>query len=47
MEQVYQSLGTEYLKAGNAEKAKASFENGLRTFPESKVLREQLDAMGD
>ena len=43
---VFQSLGSEYLRAGNREKAKAAFERGLETFPDSKVLEEQLRAMG-
>jgi len=45
MELVYQNLGREYLKVGNREKARAAFEQGLQTFPDSKALKDQLRAM--
>ena len=45
MRQVYLSLGTEYQKAGNTEKAKASFRRGLEAFPDAEEMQKALDVM--
>jgi len=45
MEEVYFNLGNEYLKIGNVEKARASYRNGIRYFPDSERIRGALEAM--
>ena len=45
MDQVYFNLGNEYRKAGNFEKAKEVYEEGLKYFPDSETIRKQYEAM--
>jgi tetratricopeptide (TPR) repeat protein len=45
MKEVFHSLGNQYRKAGNFEKAKEVYEEGLKYFPDSERIRKQYDAM--
>jgi hypothetical protein len=45
MRQVYLSLGTQYQKVGNREKARDTFRRGVTVFPDSKELRDALSVM--
>ncbi len=47
LEGVYTNLGIQYRKSGNREKSRAALEEGLRMFPDSEEIREQLRSMGD
>lgn len=44
MEEVYRSLGVQYLKAGQREKAAEALREGLTAFPDSDALKVQLEA---
>lgn len=45
MKDVYFNLGNEYRKAGNLQKAKEAYRQGLGVFPDSKEIRTALEAM--
>jgi hypothetical protein len=47
LEGVYTNLGIQYRLAGNQAKSREALEEGLRVFPDSKDLREQLKVLGD
>ena len=47
LEGVYTNLGIQYRKAGNLEKSREALEEGLRVFPDSKDIQEQLSVLGD
>ncbi len=47
LDQVYTNLGIQYRKTGNTAKSREALEEGLRIFPDSKGIQEQLKALGD
>jgi hypothetical protein len=47
LEGVYTNLGIQYRKVGNLAKSREALEEGLRIFPDSEDMKEQLKVLGD